>query len=331
MNHQEMQSLLAVYLDDPNGEMYAPSMLSTLLNLAQDNAVLELRWDLTPEINLIATAKAISQTNGSFNYVTGLSASPPLFRDRGIVAVRLTDGNFCRRRSFRESMEDYNVGRQFGAENPIFWAYGDSINVTPFLDHTIDIYYRRHPIRMAEGVSVENFLSLTQTGTPSTTQFTGDSGQSLSAVDDAYNGMAIYCPNTGTSHVITDYTGSTRLFTVTPALAGAARFLTGYTFRFLMADEDTGDTDCELDPVIHDVIVQWAAGIGYQRPLPTISGDWSRFNQRKAKGQEFIGNAMAEIYRLNQRFPATDSVGPNADLGDDDTGFRINMNPALLG
>ena len=330
MTLENMMSLLLVYLDDPEGDRYTRDIMAMLLNMGQDNAVMELRWDLTPEINILKSAQVLGGSDGSYNYVTGLAASPPIFRDRGIIGVKLTDGRFCSRRSFREHMDDTNVDRRFDAHKPIFWAYGNSIYVDPYTDQTIDLYYRRRPIQMAEGVDVENNLSLTQHATPSTTQFYGDTGQSLSAVNDAYNGLAVYCSDTGTSHIVTAYVGATRLFTVTPALTGTTRFLTGYTFRFLAANPDTGNTECELDQGLHDVIVQWAAGLGYQRPLST-SIDSAEFTRRRNKADEFITSALAEIARLNQKFIATDSIGPNADLGDDNGTFRINMDPALLG
>lgn len=330
MTLADMGQLLQIYLDDAYGELYTYPMLAMLLNMAQDNVIQELRWDLTPEVNLLATGKSL-ESDGSYDYVTGLTANPPMFNDRGIVAVKLTGGMFCRRISFREEMEKINKSRTANSFRPEFWAYGKKIWVEPYESQTIDIYYRRRPVQMAFGVLTVNNYAVTELGTPSASQFYGNDGQSLSANDDEYNGQAIYCANTESFHIVTDYVGATRLFTVTPVLS-MGTFATGYTFRFLEANPNTGNTECELDQILHDVIVTWAAGLGYQRPNPNAEPP-SDFQRRRVRAQEFMDSAMIEIRRLNERYLATDSVGPNSSDYDEnltDSGFTINLDSSGL-
>jgi hypothetical protein len=67
----------------------------------------------------------------------------------------------------------------------------------------------------------------------STTVFYGTAGQGLSAVDDAYNGAALVNLSNGTNHIVTDYVGSSRKFTVTAEAATSPRtWASGDEFYF---------------------------------------------------------------------------------------------------
>ena len=67
----------------------------------------------------------------------------------------------------------------------------------------------------------------------STTVFYGTVGQGLSTENDAYNGAVLVNLSNGTNHIVTDYVGSTRKFTVTAEAATSPRsWASGDEFYF---------------------------------------------------------------------------------------------------
>ena len=119
-----------------------------------------------------------------------------------------------------------------GKRDPRYFVFGNTLYIYPSSSTVIDAYYLRKPSPLL------GLLTYGDTGGDASNLY-GDSAQDLSTTNDHYNGAVIRVFQPAGSyaafeshHIVTDYVGSTRKFTVTPSLTGGSTFAAG-TFAFI--------------------------------------------------------------------------------------------------
>lgn len=257
------------------------------LNRAQSYIATELSDYSIRPIQVSATAQSLG-SSGEFDLS---SLDPELLEgDRGIISVKITDGKFSTLLTDDERRVNENADVTYSATEPYHHFYGNYLYLLPFAGVTLDLEYKKEPTEMSLGGQVK----FDADGTPSTTKFIGETGQSLSAVNDTYNGAVIYSLQHGTYHIVTAYVGATRLFTVTPA--AGSNFADNNYIKFQSGEFSVGtDQNCIFDNSVKELVIDRAEGLVY------LTSDDQRDLQKAGGLLKIVDD---QIYARNSRYKA---------------------------
>lgn len=280
----------AGFLGERFGDLAANKFNDALRRLLLQNAEIDLANKLHPAYltELETLQESVSLSSGSVALST--LTYDVLKGAEGIMEVKLAGGKICTKIDPLRRKETESFFRQGSTEDPYFFVRNNKIYVLPAAATSIDVVYRKVPDPL--------YYLFALTGTSSTTGFVGDASQGLSAVDDAYNGTPVFNIEKGSYHVVTDYVGSSRTFTVSPA-AGTA-FTTGQHFRFLTHGFDaltlTG-VNFSLNEGLHEIILTMAEAAG-----------WAQTEYRD-RGEIAWKKAVESINVLNAQYKDPDRLG----------------------
>lgn len=246
----EQLTLLDTRLEDPARTAFPPAARVSALTNAQ-YALMGALMEREYTTGLEHFATGVICTAGGVVNLSGLN--PRIALDgKGVRKVRINGGAWASPLKL-DNVVKTNNGYATGTElDPLWYTAQGRLYMIPATVSAVDILYLRVPSPLLASFTVG------AANPASTTTFTGADGQNLSATDDAYNGAVVYSSVTAGYHVVTDYAGATRTFTVTPAAsaafgAGTVSF-TSDDFRLLNL---TG-VQSELNEVLHPLLVTYA-------------------------------------------------------------------------
>ncbi len=295
MDVRELMDNLGLRVEDAAGRTFNDDMKLKALNNGQVKAAAFLHDNYLDELRVKESNKALTSNILAFSELN----YRVLRGEQGILKAKITGGRYCIRTDLEQIKKTENSNLSSKNSYPLFLVYSGQIEMLHDVS-AIDVWYLRLPNPLLYA------FTITQTGTPSATQFIGDAGQGLSAVDDAYNGLtdnkraAIYCLDTESYHVVTDYDGSTRTFTVSPGLSGDSRFLTGNSFYFMTHDFDKIGLEGvypDLNPSLHDLLLTFA------------EAEIWRMDKSPDRADAALKTALAEVEVLNAKFRPAEEIG----------------------
>ncbi len=253
-----MDNSLGVRLESPDGIDFTSSMKMGALNNAQVYVAQKLNKEYLTELQKIDESK--TATAGT--YALSSLTYGVLGGAQGILAVKINGGRWCTRYDLKNIKGTENFFHEGSPHNPLFLVFqGDILVSNSFANPVIDIYYLKNPPTM-EGV-----YNISALGSPADTGFVGDASQNLSVIDDTYNGVLVRSVNQDSYHVVTDYVGASRTFTVSPA--ADANFgddeieFHSFDFDTLSIEPTATDPDmfvetCVLNKSFHELVITLA-------------------------------------------------------------------------
>ena len=220
---------------------------------------------------------------------------------QGIKGVKLNGGDWCIKIDYMDVKKTENTFLAGSVENPLYYIFEDKIHVMSGQENpVIDVYYLKIP------TDIFYKIDISADTTPSDTTFAGDPGQGLSSDDDAYNGAPIYSVNQDSYHVVTDYAGATRTFTVEPAASSnfgddEIYFVTNDYDPLDIGPSATSTSEkvetCELNESLHELVITLAE-----------AECWAMDAQLDRKDAA-MQNAELIIKTLNDRYREAEGIG----------------------
>lgn len=293
MTVSEMVDLLDLRVEDPKKQALTNAGKVRALNNAQLRVAALMDEGYLTQLEYLDADK--SPTTGVFA-LSGLTSTPLRGKD-GIQRVKVKDGRECT----RIDMKDVGISRNqfmhgYSVEDPVYYLHENKIYLLPTSISAIDIYYLKIPTAML------STFTMAAAGTPSTSKFLGAAGEGLSAADDEYNDVPIYCVGKDSYHVVTDYDAAGAgdgdlLFTVSPV---AVSNFGADSFYFTTHDYDTinlSGIQCDLDGALHHLVVDIA-----EAEL------WGMVNQNDRK-KVVMEAAFIEIKSLNDNLRRGVKIG----------------------
>lgn len=293
MNVGEMMDQLALRLNDGDKTQFTDAQKLPALNSAQLRVANLVHDKYLSGLEVIETSVAV--TDGVVSLSSALSNS--VLKDaEGVKRVKVSSGLWCTEIEIEDVKGQENRYHTGTLRNPLYYTFQNSLYILPTTVETVDICYLRHPLPLLHD------FTMAAAGTPSTTKFLGTAGEDLSAVDDTYNDVVIYCLGKEKHFIITDYDAAGAgdgdlLFTVTPAAAAAFGADTFY-FRTDSFDETGLDNVTpEINVALHSVMLDFAE-----------AECWGMADEldRKASVQK---TAYQEIDILNAKYKEADGIG----------------------
>lgn len=114
------------------------------LNQAAQRLIEKLYSGYVTTLKKLVTAQALNATTGYFDLSTLASAIQN--NEKGIIAVKITDGYFCNKISFEEYRQLQDAKFSFLSDDPRYYVIGTYIYPLPWAvgdTTTIDLYYWR--------------------------------------------------------------------------------------------------------------------------------------------------------------------------------------------
>lgn len=258
MNSTEMVNIEGLRLEDEKGSNFTDDTKLSALNNAQTNLAHKLKKPYLTELqevedSLTATSGEYALSSLNFDVLGG---------GQGILRVKINGGKYCTEidRKDLKAMENFYTAGSIN--NPMYYVFENKIHISNGQTNpTIDVYYYKVPTDM---IYVADISAL---GAPADTGFIGDDSQGLSAVDDTYNGIVVYSVNQESYHVVTDYVGETRTFTVSPAadanfgddeITFIANEFDNLSIKPSSTDASLKVVTCDLNPSLHSLVIDIA-------------------------------------------------------------------------
>ena len=320
--YKKMADLLKMHLFDveysaPFPNKISPTMTEEFLNIAQEKIVGMVNSQYFPELTVISAEQTLV-TDGYVD-LYGL-ATVPIFRGHeGIIGVEQTAvvATTCARTTLAEYLE--LVKRQkktvaSAANKPLYYIVGSYLYVWPNsgISTKIKIYYIREPKKLKK-VEDRNAVALTQT-------WDGSAAMTLNGT--LVSGGVAYMPfpkgitfytSADQTAITADVTGTLRDGTeVTEQLAGAlaGETVTSVnqfkTITSITSAERTGSWevgtagDCELTSGIQDIILEYAAYIGFD------------YGHAYDRAQVCLDNVINAVTLLNRKYEPEWAYVPSA-------------------
>ena len=287
MDVREMMDNLGLRVEDASGQTFTDAMKLKSLTNGELKAAAFLHDNYLDELRVKESNKSLTSNVLEF---TGLTHRV-LRGEQGILKVKIYGGKYSTRIDLGDIKKTENSLLASTDSNPLHLVFQQQIEMLHAVS-AIDVWYLKIPSPLLYK------FDLTQSGGGSTTVFIGDAGQDLSASDDAYNGAVIYSVDQDSYHVVTDYVGTSRTFTVTPA-AGSA-FATGQSFMFLTHDFDKLNLDGvypSLNASLHELIVTFA------------EAELWRMDKQPDRSRSALDSALAEVEVLNAKYKPAEGIG----------------------
>lgn len=203
MNILEKRNVLALRLEDKGANSYSPLFLTDIIELAE----LELAILLADEkLRELETEETVTISSGVFDMKS--LTYQPLKAGNSIITIQMEDGTYAHPLETSDLKQTENNLLRGSDSTPQYYIFDGKIH---FLCDTqgqdVTICYLRKPFPLCPQFTVSG------TGSNELQE------AYASTVDDAYNGKAIYNVEQKTYHIITDYTGSSKAMTTSPAMA----------------------------------------------------------------------------------------------------------------
>jgi len=294
MDTATMMNMLGYRIGDADTNLFTNPFRVKSLNKAQTQMAQLLHPNYLTELEVLDTNNTL--TSGSLVITTALTYDV-LGGAEGILAVKVYGGKYCKRISMQELKKIENTYYAGSSDNPLYYIFQNRIYVLPTATTAIDIYYLRKPTDLVYPLNAD-------AGTLKIV-FKGRSADGLSATDDLYNNSPVFHDQNDTYHVITDYSGSTVEFAVSPATT--VNFAANQEFFFLLNHFDTltktnfNGAMSDLNPALHEIIVSFAEAYC-----------WA-LNANKDRYDIALNNAKMEIEVLNSRYTKAQGIGTSED------------------
>jgi hypothetical protein len=259
MNTAYMTQFLSLRLEDAKTTKFSPATLIKALNNGQDYLCQQIRKEYLSALQVIDAQK--TATNGE--YALSSLTYDVLHGSQGIRKVKIYGGQYCTRIDITERKKEENSYLSGSSNNPLYYVKDNKIYVSNgTTSPVIDIYYYKNPNPLMY------YFTTTATSPAAKDTFIGDDNQGLSAIDDKYNGIPVYSVTQGSHHIVTDYVGTSRTFTVSPD--ATANFgteimyfirrpeLDGYSVKPAATDADLYLETSELNFALQEVIMSLA-------------------------------------------------------------------------
>jgi len=276
----EMISTLLHRLEDPNQRIATTEKLLDAIDSAQMTLVNLLHPHYLR--NLIKKESvALTSGRAALSSLTYQVARDGL----GVVHAQISSGKHARRVSVEE-LNKYNNSLLLASSlDPEYYISEGYIYFEPSGTSSINVWYIKIPQRL-------ELLFTQAAGSPaSTTTFRGGSAE-LSDEDDAYNGAVVFSNQFGSYHVVTDYAGATREFTVSPAAGenfGSSTFyLFCHSLDGLALNGVNPTTQSEVSESFHHILLLLAEGYMW------------REQDKAVRAGASLDQAYAEISKLNE-------------------------------
>jgi len=290
MTVQDMLDSLALRLEDPEKRKFTDYYKLKALENAQVIVAQLLNNNYLTELQVIDSDKPVSSGTVSLS-----SLSNRVLRGaEGILNVKNHGGLFCAMLNMKDVKKTENSYLQGSTKNPMAWKFANAVRLLPADLTAVDVYYLKQPS------SLQYAFGMSEHASPSPTAFVGNDGQNLSSTDDYYNGSLIYCIGKRSYHVVTDYAGSTRTFTVSPAAStnfGTDTFYFVATRKYNFHLTNLSEVTCDLDASLHDVVVTLAE-----------AECWKMANKLDRTAAA-LKKAIDTIVTLNDRYEAPEGIG----------------------
>ena len=294
MNVQEMIDLLGLRLEDAaKGNFTDATKLLTLndgvkkvANLIHPGYLTELEY-LKTSVTLSSGAVAMTAANLDYKVLKGKA---------GVIKVKVsgTSGLDCTPIDITDRKRTENSFNAGTVQNPLCYVFQNTLYVLPTTITTVDVYFRRVPNQLLYPFNADQADS-----GASASKFDGRSADSLSTVNDYYNGAVIYSLLYDTYHVITDYVGADLEFTVSPA-STLGNFTENQQFYFLthsFNELGLSGVDCDLNEALHELVVSFAEATC-----------WKMDEKIDRSGSAYKA-AMEEIGVLNSVYEDPEGIG----------------------
>ena len=297
MNTNEAIDSLGMRLEDANKVDFTETLRLRALNDAQIKLANMLHTNYLTELQSLKTGVTVTAgVTGTLN--NSLLTYNVLRGEQGIIKCRISSGGlWLHKLDIKDVKRTENSYLQGTTKNPLFYVFGNKIYVLPTTITSIDVLFLREPTTLLYPFNADQADS-----GASTTKFDGRSADSLSAVNDYYNGAVIYSKEHDSYHVITDYVGADLEFTVSPAATG--NFTENQEFYFLTHGFDLlglSGVDFDLNPALHEIIVTLAE-----------AQCWA-IDEKLERRNAAMKAAMDEIAVLNARFERAEGIGPKKE------------------
>lgn len=284
----EQYDLMDIRLEDSGRTTWPLPVRMKALQNAQVTIVNKLHNNYLTELQCIE--ESVTVTDGAAS-IAGLS-NRVVRGAKGIVGVKVSGGRWSTEIELGDAKKQESGLLKATVFNPQHYMFKNNLYVLPVTITAVDVYYLKMP-----GALIGE-LTKAAAGSASATAFTGDDGQNLSSADDAYNGAVIWESETDAYHVVTDYVGADRTFTVTPG-HGTGNFGDG-TFKFVTDPFNLlnlSGVESELNQALHELMVDLAVAECFE------SGkDLDRWKVALEKAQD-------EINTLNARYTDAEGIG----------------------
>jgi hypothetical protein len=290
MNVSEMMSMLALRLEDAEKTKFTDAFKLKALNNAQIKLANLLHPAYLSELEVVETA--LTATSGEYN-LSSLQ-NDVLKSGQGVLKVKINGSYWGTRIPLSEVKKTENTFLAGSTRNPIWYVFGNKIVVSNGeTNPSIDVYYLKRPTSLIYDIEVDTVVDAAS--------FTVASDEGLSSENDYYNGAVIYHPDNGTYHVVTDYVGASRAFTISPSMTQeGSLWVAGESFRFVTHDFDQLNLDsveCDLNQSLHELVVGFAE-----------AECWGMANQHERR-KSALDSVYDEISALNQSYAPAEGIG----------------------
>lgn len=297
----DMMNMLGLRVEDAANVNFTDPVKLGALNNARIYTAQKMRKPYLTELQIVQ--ETLTATSGQ--YALSSLTFDVLGGGQGIVDVKINGGKWCTEIDRKDIKIKENIFYDGTINNPVYYIFGNTIYVdNGQTNPVIDVYYYKVPTEMMYMATIGALA------VPGKGGFIGDDDQGLSAVDGTYKGIGVYSVAQDSYHVVTDYVGATRTFTVEP---DAPANFGSDEIMFITNDFDTLDikpsaTDtelkvvkCDLNVALHGIVVDLA-----EAECHAMDADI----QRKDAAD---GMASLLITTLNDRYVEAEGIGTQGD------------------
>jgi len=300
MDAYKMMNLLGYRLEDSESNLFTDAFKIKAVNNGIIKLVQAIDNNYLTELQVLKSNLDLGE--GLPGYAPLSSANlgyVPLRGGQGILKVRdYTTGTFCLQVDMDEIKKTENTYLAPSIDNPVFYIFQNNLYVLPTTIRYIDIFFIKIPTTL-----IYKFIGTTSGGG---LKITADASQGLvegAGKDDYYNNFSVYSVSDNKYSIITDYTGTTREFIISPAVTDSLTskyfYLMRNDFDALMPQANKGSLNIapEINPSIHEIAISFAE-----------SYCWAMDNN-VARSKIAFDQAMSEVTLLNSRYTEAEGIG----------------------
>ncbi len=168
MSLTAMLSLLGIYLNDKDEDIFYPELKLDILNNTQDSLILKINRHLFQDLDEVIKDIALSD-EGTFS-LKDLSKEIWMC-PHGIDGIHVNRHYWCSLRDFKEYQEEDNFRVSRDTQKPIFYVRGNIVHIEPFVKPSddeaafADIYFKRPPKKMQLAQQDSNNVNCELSGT----------------------------------------------------------------------------------------------------------------------------------------------------------------------
>jgi len=292
MTLEDMVDLLGLRLEDAEEKKFTAGFKIQALNNAQIKLANMLLNPYLTELQVLATSQ--TATTGVLG-IDDILAYDVLRGSEGILNVKISSGKYFHKIDLTDLKKTENSFLAAATDNPLYYVFQNRLYVLPTAITTVDVLYLKIPAHFV------NSFTCNEASAAAKTAFTGDDDQNLSAVDDHYNNTVVWSDEYSSYHVVTDYTGASRTFTVEPEATGN---FGDSTFKFVtdgFEELRTSEVTSDLNSSLHELVVTLAEAEAWAM---------DRDQERRTTAQSAV---LDEVRALNSAYRKADGIGTKGD------------------